>query len=513
MEDMMRTRNLAFCGLLAAAVPAAAVEPVFTDVTKSAGIAALGTTLTESVAWGDYDNDGDPDLYLTNDGPNRLFRNDGGRFTDVTTSARVGDGRFGVGAVFADLDGDRDLDLYVVNFQRGLDVLYRNDGPVGPAGAFVFTDVTRTAGTTIERSSRGVVALDYDRDGLLDLFVLAIGPNILYRNLGNLRFANATSAASVSQDDQGVGAVATDLDNDGWIDLYTGNRSSQLSNVYMNSGGVFVDIAAAAGVTAAGLGMGVLAFDVDNDLDMDLYWTTWPSSNRNDTSANRLYENLGDGRFRDVSEASATDDPLGWGISGNAGDVNLDGWMDFVVTNGFSDTSAANVLFLNLGDGRFRDATAALGGAAFDGRGAAFADYDRDGDLDLVITGDEGETRLWRNDTPREHHWFGVRLRGAAPNTSAIGARVEVRTTGGSTVQEVSGGAGRGSQNDQGLVFGLGEFGAVESVTVRWPDGSEQVVRPASVDRWLDIHQSLQVRRASGRVGGTRKGLGAPPIR
>lgn len=106
----------------------------------------------------------------------------------------------------------------------------------------------------------------------------------------------------------------------------------------------------------------------------------------------------------------------------------------------------------------------------------AWGDYDNDGDLDLVITGDGGETRLWRNDTPREHRWLGVRLRGAAPNTSAIGARVELRTAAGATVQEVSGGAGRGSQNEHGLVFGLGDAGVVESLTVRWPDGSEQVV-------------------------------------
>ncbi len=501
----MKSVAILGCAFLAASLAAVAAEPVFTDVTESAGLDGLGVILTESVAWGDYDRDGDPDLYLTNDGPNLLYRNDGGVFTDVTAAAGVGDDRFGVGAAFADLDGDGDLDLYVVNFQRGFDVLYRNEGGH-------FNDVARSAGTTLERSSRGVVVLDYDRDGLLDLFVPAIGRNILYRNRGGLRFADVAAEAGVDQDDQGVGAVASDLDDDGWIDLYTGNRSSQRSNVYMNRGGGFVDIAASAGVAAAGLGMGVLAFDIDNDLDMDLYWTTWPSSDSRDTSANRMYENLGGGRFREIAAASGTDDPLGWGISGNSGDVDLDGWIDFVITNGFSDTSAPNVLFQNLGNGRFRDVTASLGGAAFDGRGAAFADYDRDGDLDLVITGDVGGTRLWRNDTPREHHWLGVRLVGLAPNTSAIGARVEVRTADGASVQEVSGGAGRGSQNDQALVFGLGDSRSVESVEVRWPDGSRQVLRPAGIDRWIELRQVSPIRRATGRVGAGLK-VGTFPAR
>jgi hypothetical protein len=269
-----------------AATAAGAVEPVFTDVTEAVGVTGLGAMLTESVAWGDFDNDGDPDLYLTNDGPNRLYRNDGGVFTDVTAIAGVGDDRFGVGTAFADLDGDGDLD----------------------------------------------------------------------------------------------------------------------------------------------------------------------------------------------------------------------GWMDFVVTNGFDDSSAPNVLFLNRTRGSFRDATVALGGADFDGRGAAFADYDRDGDLDLVITGDQGATRLRRNDTSRENDWLGIRLIGSAPNTTAIGARVEIRTPTGASAQEVSGGAGRGSQNDQALLFGLGGGTVISSVTIRWPDGSSRSFRPPSVDRWYSVTQHAAPRRPSGRA-------------
>jgi hypothetical protein len=189
------------------AVPAGA-QVVFTDVTEEVGI-ALTDQLIESVAWGDYDDDGDQDLYLTGDGPNHLFRNDGdGRFTDVTAAAGVGHSGFSVGTAFGDLDNDGDLDLYVVNFQDGPDVLYRNDGPTGVNGAYKFTDITVSAGTRLERSSRGMAFVDYDRDGLLDIFVMAIGPNILYHNDGGLRFHDVARELGVDQDDQGVGVVA-----------------------------------------------------------------------------------------------------------------------------------------------------------------------------------------------------------------------------------------------------------------------------------------------------------------
>ena len=142
--------------------------------------------------------------------------------------------------------------------------------------------------------------------------------------------------------------------------------------------------------------MGVLSFDYDNDLDFDLYWTTWPGGDEVPVS-NALYENIDGRTYVDMAIASGTEDPLGWGISCNAGDIDLDGWMDFYVTNGFSDATSPNVLFHNQGDGTFTDVTDVLDGGAFDGRGVAFADYDGDGDLDLAVTGDAGApTRLWR---------------------------------------------------------------------------------------------------------------------
>ena len=195
---------------------------IFTDITDQAGIGLPGV-LTESVAWGDYDGDGDQDLYLTNQGPNKLFRNDGnGAFTDVTDATGVGNSLFSVGAAFGDLDNDGDLDLYVVNFQAGPDALYRNDGPSGADGGFRFTDIILEANMLHTESSRGMAFWDYDRDGLLDIYVNAIGFDILYHNLGNLRFENVAAAQGLGAPGQGVGAVPTDIDRDGWVDLFNG---------------------------------------------------------------------------------------------------------------------------------------------------------------------------------------------------------------------------------------------------------------------------------------------------
>jgi hypothetical protein len=179
--------------------------------------------------------------------------------------------------------------------------------------------------------------------------------------------------------------------------------------------------------------------------------------------------------------------------------VDLDGWQDFFVTNGFDSSSSPNVLFLNDRDGSFSDITSAIGGGDFDGRGVAFADFDNDGDLDLVVTADAGQaTRLWRNDSATGNHWLGLRLRGTESNASAIGARVIVRTAAGAMVQEVSGGAGRGSQNSLPLEFGLGAATVVEELVVRWPSGTVQTLRNVAVDQYLELTEPAAATRRSG---------------
>ncbi len=434
----------------------------FVEVAAQSGI--VDTALVESCCWGDYDGDGDDDLYMTIQGPNRLLRNNGdGSFTDVTQQAGVGHPGWGVGCAFADLDNDGDEDLYVVNFGGGLDVLYRNDGDG------TFTDVTLSAGVTDESSSRGMTLIDFDRDGLLDIYVNAIGRDILYHNLGSLRFENVAAQMGMTNFGQGVGAVATDIDGDGWLDLFTGNRSGDPNILYRNDRGTLVDITDSAGITEVGLGMGVLSLDFDGDLDMDLYWTTWPDE------MNALYRNNGDLTFTDWATSTYTTDPDGWGISCNAGDVDRDGFMDFFVTNGFDPSSTKNVLFRNERGLGFSDASLFVGDLRYDGRGVAFSDYDLDGDMDIVVTTDEGlATRLYRNDTGTRNHWLSIRLHGTCSNASGIGARIEVTTDLATMVQEVSGGAGRGSFNSRRLLFGLNEASEIRRVRIFWPSGVVQ---------------------------------------
>jgi len=301
---------------------------------------------------------------------------------------------------------------------------------------------------------------------------------------------DVAAPAGVQAPATGVGVVASDLDDDGWPDLFTGNRSFDPNRLFLKDAVGFRDVTFEAGILAVGLGMGVISFDYDNDLDFDLYWTAWPGDGQ--PVPNAFYRNEGGIGFVDVAAETGTLDPLGWGISAAHGDVDLDGWMDFFVTNGFSPASSANVLFRNRGNGTFEDATVALGGGRFDGRGVGFADYDNDGDLDVIVTaGASAPTRLWRNDSATGHHWLTLRLLGTISNRSAIGARVEVRTSLRTTVREVSGGAGRGNQSSLPLEFGLGTAERVLRVTVRWPSGLVQVIEDLAVDQGLTITEGF----------------------
>ena len=491
-----RCRVLAFCAclmLLGTTEDLSGDTPVFVDITAQAGVAQPGV-LNESLAWGDYDNDGDQDLYLTNNGPNKLFRNDGGGvFTDVTDVVGVGEAGFSVGTAFGDLDRDGDLDLYVVTFGSvipgtDLDVLYRNDGPVGPGGEYTFTDITVAAGIDDVTSSRGVALVDYDHDGLLDIYVNSLELDIVYHNLGSMSFQNVAATIGVADGGKGVGVTATDIDKDGWVDLFAGNRSGDPNPLHLNEEGTFSDITTSAGIDKVGLGMGVLSFDYDNDLDFDLYWTTWPGTG---PVLNALYENLTGTLFEDVAVASGTTDPDGWGISCNAGDMDNDGWEDFFVTNGANAASTSNVLFMNAGDKTFFDGTAALGDLAYDGRGVAMADFDRDGDMDICLTGGPNDdTRLWRNDTDNGNRWIVFELVGVQSNPQGFGARIEVTTDLGTTMKEVSGGAGRGSFNSSPVEFGLGTASVISQVQVFWPSGIVQTIYGVAMDQYVTVIES-----------------------
>ncbi len=447
----------------------------FTDVTATAGI-AFNTENVESLAWGDYDNDGDEDLFLSTDGLNKLMRNDGNDvFTEVGMASGLTDNYHTTGCVFADFDNDGDLDIFVTSVS-GTDpeLLYENLG--APNYTFQSIPGSTSGITDTAAKKRGLAVFDFNRDGLLDIYVGGTGNDFVYKNLGNLQFEEVSSTIGVNAPDIEVGVVTTDINNDGWIDIFTGNRSFELNKLFLNDGtGNYNNITVSAGIDEVGFGMGVLSFDYDNDLDMDLYWTTWPNTTA-PFQSNALYQNQGNNTFLNKATETNTLDTTGWGISCNAGDIDNDRFEDFFVSNGFSATSTQSVLYKNMNGTGFQDITTSiLGNLTYDARGVAFADYDNDGDLDVCLTGGpNADTRLWRNDSNNSNNWVILKLEGVQSNKSAIGARINLTAGGVTTVKEVSGGAGRGSFNSLPVEFGLGNATTVEIIKIRWPNGATE---------------------------------------
>lgn|GEM_PF-2030182 len=469
----------------------AQAEIIFTDVTEQVGL-GLTEIATHAVAWADYDDDGDMDVYLPNLGGNKLFRNDGGGvFTDVTSLAGVAGpdtvAGTSIGVSFGDLDNDGDLDLFVSQVNEDNDQLFRNDGYSAAAGTVVFTDITLQAGITEPRTARGMTMVDYNRDGLLDLYVLGSGGSLMYKNLGNLQFEDVATEIGVATVGLDVGVVVVDIDNNGWPDLFVGNRSDDPTNLFINQDGVFTDIAQSSGIAASGLGMGVVALDYDNDLDFDLYWTTWPGEVPPLVS-NRFYRNDGDLNFSDVTVFTGTSDTRGWGISANTGDLENDGYMDMFVTNGFDASSTPSVLYHNNGAGQFEELTSLLENMPKDTRSVSFSDYDNDGDEDLMITAVAGESnRLYRNDTTDGNHWLKVNL--IATEASGFGARVEVTTDVRTTVRELRAATARSNQDSLELIFGLGQAAEIQGIKVYWPSGQTQMIETAEMDQTLAIRE------------------------
>jgi hypothetical protein len=534
--------RLAAVTLLAASLCTVARGLQFADVTKASGVEFTHVdgrsgrkyfleTLGSGAAFFDYDGDGDPDLYLVNGAPlpgyvstttptNHLYRNDGtGRFADVTASAGVGDTGYGHGACVGDYDADGDLDLYVTNF--GPNVLYQNNGDG------TFTDVTALAGVALSQWSSSAAFADYDLDGDLDLYVanyieFSIDDNpwcglrerdvraycapdqftghadVLLRNDGDGTFTDVTHEADVyNVRGKGLGIAWGDYDLDGYPDIYVANDSTE-NFLYRNlRDGTFEEVAFMTGVALGENGdmengMGVAWGDYDNDGLPDLTVTNYADQ------TNTLYHNDGDGFFADVTVASTTgyvtDPYLGWATAFM--DYDNDGDVDLFVANGHLHDNLGelgqagtyaqrNLLFRNDGGGMWSEVGESLGPALSVpnvSRGAAFADVDLDGDLDMLVTNSNAPARLLRNDGGSEGAWLVVDLRRANGEAGAIGARVRVTTTYGDQWREVRSGSGYLSQHALSLHFGLGDADHVEALAVHWPGGDveEHVALPAN---------------------------------
>lgn len=506
-----------------------AAPDLFVDVSEEAGIRALheatweefsGENFTRGYlatgqAWGDYDNDGWVDLYLTGGlNPSALYRNDGdGTFSISEHSGDVGlpDVWTG-GAVWADYDNDGFKDLYVL--ANGANVLFHNEAGQG------FQDVTQAAG--VGDTGKGTTAAwgDYDGDGYLDLYVAnwscipecprpadpVLASDRLYHNNRDGTFTDVSGLLNaVKRQGSAFSASFVDFDNDGDPDIYVINDKAEqpIGNVLWRNDGpgcdgwCWHDASSETRSKIVKHGMGLAVGDYDNDLDLDFYFSDM-------VEPMALLENLGD-QFRDASKTAGVGvgpgSVVGWGTA--FFDFNNDGWLDLFLASTeliwAQDLQRPegmlfpypNPLFQNRGDGTFLDVTpTSWQQQPKPSMGVAYADYDRDGLVDFVV-GNFGQGYiLYRNAglAGAENHWLTIRLEGRAPiNFDAIHARVFVTTEDGLTrMQEVKSGSSLGAGNDTALHFGLG---GSTSATVRvvWPDGTEDVVAEVAADRILDL--------------------------
>ena len=444
----------------------------FTDVSAEAGFASGGYGM--GVAAADMDADGRVDLYVTNIGPNRMWRNlGGGRFEDVTDAAGVADAAWSVPAVFLDADRDGDLDLFVGNY----------------------VEFNRGAHTACASAGGG---LDYCSPRSF-----AAVPDRYFRNRGGGRFEEAGSAVGVTGVyGYALGAIALDADADGMLDLYVANDWSA-NQLWLNRDGRFDEGARLAGVAvnAAGVaeaGMGVDAADFDGDGDEDVIVSHLTGE------TNTLYRNDGGGMFTDASLVSRLGAPsLPWtGFGAGWIDYDNDGLLDFLVVNGAvrgqgeaGDVGFGqpNQLFRNLGDGRFEDVSAAVGPAFAEpltSRGAAFGDVDNDGDVDVLVTNNAGPAQLLINLVGQERAWIGLRAVEPGPDRDALGSLVEVRLGAGrSLVRRVRTARSYASSSDPRVIFGLGDAEGVAEVRVRWLGGLEESFGPLPIRRYHTLRR------------------------
>ena len=463
----------------------------FSDVTHGAGLDLEMYGM--GVAVGDYDNDGYPDILVTCVGQNRLFKNTGkGKFIDVTKSSGLG-GRqaLSTSAVWFDFDRDGLLDLFVCNYVKWSpdhDVFCSLDGKhksyctpeayrgetcwlFHNRGNGTFEDVTATSGIFDSSSkSLGVAMLDYDRDGWPDLLVTNdTQPNKLYRNQRNGTFKDAAVDAGIAFSAEGraragMGVDVGDFDNSGIAGAAITNFDNEMTGLYrLAENGVYVDIA-----TQSGVGL-------------------------------------------------ASKDKLGFGCVFL--DADLDGALDLAVANGHIDDTVRNVngigyaqppqLFLNNGKGIFTDVAAAVGGGFSQskvGRGLTYGDFDRDGDLDLLITTNNGPAYLYRNDQQTGNRSIRFRLIGTKSNRDAIGALVKIfhaASTGtsiGTTTQSrlVKGGSSYLSQSELPLTFGLGKRDKIERVVIQWPSGRTEEYKDLAAGRAYECVEAKGITAQAG---------------
>ena len=528
---------------------ATAQPPIFVDATEEAGIhfkhsngktehKHIIETMGSGVVFFDYDTDGDADLYFVNSGSipqtrqaaqqaqlgNVLYRNEGdGRFTDVTEMSGAGNTRYGMAAAAADIDNDGDADLYVANF--GQDTLYRNNGNG------TFTDITEAAGIDNTLWGIAVVYLDFDVDGDLDIFVVnylvyelsmpvttfkgIVGyghprsyegtPDVLYRNNGDGTFTNIAETAGVTNPTEGRGmaAVACDYDKDGFPDIYVTNDTNRNFLYHNNGDGTFTDESLFIGVGYDGTGvaegsMGVDCGDYNGDGWLDLIVANSEKAT--------LYKNEEGLLFVDATADSGLRQPTlpFVGFSPLFLDYDNDGHLDLFCANGHPQDVIESLMdhetyaqrdqiFQNNGDSTYTDISETAGtyfAEALVGRAAAIADYDNDGDADIVVMNSNQRAVLLRNEGGNTKNWLGIKLIGTRSNRDGIGARVTLVTGGTTQTTEVKSSSSYASGSDTRLLFGLGEDQRVEKISIVWQSGIKQELEGVLSNQILKIIES-----------------------
>jgi len=451
-------------------------DGTFSDVTRAAGLDV--ELYGMGVAVGDYNNDGFPDILITCVGQNRLFLNTGkGTFRDVTKSSGLGNRMaFSTSALWFDYDRDGHLDLFVCN--------YVNWSP--ERDVFCSLDGKNKSYCTPE-AYRGETCW-------------------LFHNRGDGTFEDVTAASGIfDTSSKSLGVAMLDFDQDGWPDLFVAN-DTQPNKLYRNlRNGKFKDAAVEAGLAfsadgKARAGMGVDVGDFENSGRPGIAITNF------DNEMVGLYRSPSAGQFNDVSLAAGVGGPskttLGFGCG--FADLDLDGRLDLVVANGHIDDTVRNIrgnvgyaqpphLFLNLGNGKFQDVVNTNGGdfaAPRVGRGLAFADFDRDGDVDLLLTTNNGPAYLFRNDLHSRNRALRLHLTGTKSNRDAIGAVVRIYHGGETQMRSVRGGSSYLSQSEWPLTFGVGKSDRVDRLAVEWPSGTTQEFKNVATAKAYELHEN-----------------------
>lgn len=447
-------------------------DGTFTDATESAGIA--NSMLGMGLAVGDYNNDGWPDLYITGYGASKLYQNTGkGTFKDVTEHAGVNNRLWGTSSAFFDYDNDGHLDLFVCNYltysENNLPCTFYEGKPYCSISKFkgsasklfhnnrdgTFSDVSEKAGISNPNGKGlGVVALDYDNDGRLDIFQANdTAGNFLYHNKGEGTFADVALAAGVAFDPNGnarggMGADAEDLDGDGFLEIFVANFSSETNALFHNDGErVFTEVTNKFGLGAISLpmsGFGSRFFDYNNDGLVDLF----VHNGHPFEPINKLFPGT-----------TYKEPPF---------------------------------LFENTGKG-FRDVAAAHGAPLkkfYAGRGLAVGDIDNDGDSDLLLMNVGEPPALLRNDGGNRNRWLGINLVGTKSNRDGVGAKVTLTASGRQRYKQRLGGTSYCSASDSRLLFGLGASARIDEVTVKWPSGEVSSLKNLRSNQYVTIKES-----------------------